>query len=163
MITKGKAVYPGSFDPVTLGHIDLIERAGKIFDEVIVAIAHNREKTALFSVEDRKEMLIEATCHIPNVRVDDFHGLIVKYVVEQGAGVIIRGLRMISDFEYEFQMGLTNRKLDSRIETVFLMPQEKYSYISSKLIKEAASMGAALSGLVPSGVEDRLKARFFSS
>lgn len=150
---KHKAVYPGSFDPVTYGHIDIIRRAAVVFDEVIVAVAHNLDKEPLFSVAERVEMLKKATRAIKNVKVDDFNGLAVDYVKKNGINVIIRGLRMISDFEYEFQMALTNRKLNKSIETVFMMPSEAYSYVSSKLIKEAAFLGANLKGFVPSFVE----------
>jgi len=152
-----RAVYPGSFDPVTLGHIDLIERASKIFDEVIVAVAHGREKQPLFSVKERREMLVKAVRHLVNVRVDDFSGLAVDYLSKNGINVIMRGVRMISDFEYEFQMALTNRKLSNKIETIFMMPKDTYSYISSRLIKEAAALGADLHDLVPDFVEKALK------
>ncbi|MBI4335476.1 MAG: pantetheine-phosphate adenylyltransferase [Candidatus Omnitrophica bacterium] len=151
-----KAVYPGSFDPITYGHIDIIKRAAVIFDEVIVAVAHNTEKRPLFSVAERVAMLKKATAGIKNVKVDDFDALAVDYVKKHGIRVIIRGLRMISDFEYEFQMALTNRKLNKHIETIFMMPSESYSYVSSKLIKEAAALGANLREFVPSFVEKGL-------
>jgi len=147
------AVYPGTFDPVTYGHIDLIKRAAKIFDKVIVAVAHSKSKGVLFSVPERVEMLKEATRDIKNVEIDDFGGLVVNYVKEKGSHVMIRGLRMISDFEYEFQMALTNRKLTDDIETIFMMPHEDYSYVSSKLIKEAASLGADVKNFLPKNVE----------
>jgi pantetheine-phosphate adenylyltransferase len=153
---RRKAVYPGSFDPVTYGHIDIIKRAAFIFDEITVAVAHNIDKTSLFSFRERVAMLKKATCNIHNVKIDDFDGLAVDYVKKKGIRVIIRGLRMISDFEYEFQMALTNRKLDNSIETIFLMPSEEYSYVSSKLIKEAAFLGANLKGFVPPFVEKEL-------
>lgn len=155
-MAKQKAVYPGSFDPITYGHLDIIERAAGIFDEVIVAVAYHAEKEPLFSVRERIAMLKKATGHIKNVRVDDFKGLVVDYVKAKGIKVIIRGLRMISDFEYEFQMALTNRKFDDSIETIFMMPHESYSYVSSKLIKEAAFLGANLKEFVPSFVEKEL-------
>jgi pantetheine-phosphate adenylyltransferase len=151
------AIYPGTFDPVTFGHIDLIERASKIFDKVIIAVAHNKSKGVLFSVEERVDMLEDAVKGMKNVTVDDFNGLVVDYVRRNGANVMIRGLRMLSDFEYEFQMALTNRKLAGDIETIFMMPHEDYSYISSKLIKEAASFGADLKNFIPKKVAGALK------
>ena len=157
MPKKKKAVYAGSFDPVTYGHIDIIKRAAKIFDRVIVAVAHNTEKEPLFDVEERMSMLKKATRNMSNVKIDDFSGLAVDYVSKSGTNVLIRGLRMVSDFEYEFQMALTNRKLNEKIETVFLMPNESYSYLSSTLIKEAAFLGAGISDFVPPFVEKRLK------
>ena len=157
-MSKAKiAVYPGSFDPVTNGHIDLIERAAKLFDKVIVAVAHSRPKGVLFSVEERVDMLRNAVKSINNVVVEDFDGLVVQYVKKTGANVMVRGLRMLSDFEYEFQMALTNRKLAGDIETIFMMPHEDYSYISSRLIKEAASFGADLGNFIPKNVADALK------
>ena len=157
-MTTGKtAVYPGTFDPVTYGHIDLIERASKIFGKVIIAVAHNKSKGILFSVEERVAMLKDAVKGMKNVIVDDFDGLVVDYVKKQGSHVMIRGLRMLSDFEYEFQMALTNRKLAGDIETIFMMPHEDYSYVSSKLIKETASYGADLKNFVPEKVEKALK------
>jgi len=159
-MTKGKlAVYPGTFDPVTYGHIDIIKRASRIFDRVIVAVAHNREKETLFSVNERVAMLKSAVKGIKAVEVDDFDGLIVDYVKRAGANIMIRGIRMISDFEYEFQMALTNRKLAGYIETIFMMPHESYSYISSKLIKEAASLGADVGNFIPKAAEEALKAK----
>ena len=154
---KRVAVYAGSFDPVTYGHIDIIERAARIFDRIIVAVAHNTEKKPLFSVKERVMMLKKATRNMSNVEVDDFSGLAVDYVSKSGANVLIRGLRMLSDFEYEFQMALTNRKLDEKIETIFLMPNESYSYLSSTLIKEAACLGADVSSFVPPFIGKQLK------
>lgn len=151
------AVYPGTFDPVTYGHIDIIMRAAKIFDKVIVAVAHNKAKGTLFTVEERVVMLKDVIKDIRNVTVDDFNDLVVDYVKRTGSNVMIRGLRMISDFEYEFQMALTNRKLASDIETIFMMPHEDYSYVSSKLIKEAASLGADMASFIPKKVEIALK------
>jgi len=153
------AIYPGTFDPVTYGHIDLIKRAAKIFDKVIIAVAHNRSKNALFSVKERVLMLEDAVKEMNNVTVEDFDGLVVDYVKSRGSNVMIRGLRMISDFEYEFQMALTNRKLNGQIETIFMMPHEDYSYVSSRLIKEAASLGADLNNFIPKNVEMALKKR----
>ncbi len=162
-MTTGKtAVYPGTFDPITYGHIDLIERASKIFGKVIIAVAHNKPKGILFSVEERVAMLKDAVRGMKNVTVDDFDGLVVDYVKKQGSHVMIRGLRMLSDFEYEFQMALTNRKLAGDIETIFMMPHEDYSYVSSKLIKEVASYGADLKNFVPEKVEKALKEKIRS-
>ena len=154
---KNIAIYPGSFDPITYGHLDIIKRAIKIFDKVIVAVAHNSEKDPLFSVSERVELLKKATRDIKGVEIDDFHGLVVDYVKTKKSKVVIRGLRMISDFEFEFQMALTNRKLSKDVETIFMMPSEAYSYLSSKLIKEAASLGANLKGFVPAFVEKAIK------
>ena len=156
---KNTAIYPGSFDPVTYGHLDIIKRALTVFDKVIVAVAHNSEKAPLFSVAERVGLLKKATKGIKGVEVDDFQGLVVDYVKRKKLRVVIRGLRMISDFEYEFQMALTNRKLSKDVETIFMMPSESYSYLSSKLIKEAASLGANLKGFVPGFVEKAIKAK----
>jgi pantetheine-phosphate adenylyltransferase len=152
-----RAIYAGSFDPVTYGHIDLIKRAQEIFSEIIVAVAHNPHKKPLFNVSERVGMLKKATADLKGVIIDDFDDLVVDYARKKKSQVLIRGLRMISDFEYEFQMALTNRKLSPDIETIFLMPQESYSYLSSKLLKEAASLGADLSSFVPDFVEKALK------
>ncbi len=152
-----KAVYPGSFDPVTFGHLDIIKRARDIFPQLIVAVAHNPLKKPLFTVSERLNMLKKATRGIKGLIIDDFDSLIVDYCLKRKINVIIRGLRMISDFEYEFQMALTNRKLSSRIETIFLMPHESYSYLSSRLLKEAASLDANLSCFVPAFVQKALK------
>ena len=153
------AVCPGTFDPVTYGHIDIIKRASKIFDKLIIAVAHNQEKLALFTVDERIAMLKDSLKGMKNVTIDDFDGLVVDYVRQIGANVVIRGLRMISDFDYEFQMALTNRKLAGEIETIFMMPHESYSYISSKLIKETAGLGADLRHFVPPKVRAQLKKR----
>jgi pantetheine-phosphate adenylyltransferase len=159
-MTKKFAIYPGTFDPVTYGHIDLIRRAGKIFDKVIVAVARNDSKNPLFSVEERVDMLKDVTKGMKNISVDSFEGLVVNYIKKRGARVMIRGLRMLSDFEYEFQMALTNRKLSPEIEMIFMMPSEQYSYISSKLIKEAAGLGACVNHFVPKKVQKLLKEKF---
>jgi len=156
------AIYPGTFDPITYGHIDLIKRAQEIFPEVIVAVAHNPHKKPLFSVKERIRMLKKAAAGLKGVTISDFDGLVIDYAHKHKAKVLIRGLRMLSDFEYEFQMALTNRKLSPDIETIFLMPQECYSYLSSKLLKEAASLGADLSSFVPSFVEKALKEKLRS-
>ncbi len=157
MIKAKTAVYPGTFDPVTYGHIDLIKRASRIFDKVIVAVAHSRSKGTFFSVRERVDMLKDAVKGIENVVIDDFDGLVVNYVKKQGSCVMIRGLRMLTDFEYEFQMALTNRKFAGDIETIFMMPHEQYSYISSKLIKEAAALGADLTSFIPKACAVALK------
>jgi len=156
---KKIAIYPGTFDPITFGHIDLIKRAAKLFDEVIVAVARNPQKDVLFSVKERVQLLKTATKGIPGVTIESFSGLLVDYVKKKKSRVMIRGLRMISDFEYEFQMALTNKRLSPEIETIYMMPQESYCYLSSKLIKEAASLGANLKCFVPGFVEKKLKSR----
>lgn len=153
---KSKAIYPGTFDPVTYGHIDLIKRAVKIFGTVIIAVARNADKDPLFTVQERVSMVREATKGIRGVVIEDFDGLVVDYVRKKGASVMVRGLRMISDFEYEFQMTLTNRKLAPDIETIFMMPSESYSYLSSKLIKEAFALGANVKAFVPGFVAKAL-------
>jgi pantetheine-phosphate adenylyltransferase len=153
------AIYPGTFDPVTYGHIDLVRRAAKIFDKVIVAVAESASKGVLFSSSERVRMLKDAVSGLKNVTVESFKGLVVDYAKRSGSSVMIRGLRMISDFEYEFQMALTNRKFAGDIETIFMMPHEDYSYISSKLIKEAASLGADVSNFIPENVEKALKVK----
>jgi len=155
-----RAVYPGSFDPLTNGHLDLIERSLRIFDDVIVAVVTNPAKTSLFSDVERVEMIREATRDLGKIEVVIFDGLLVDLVARVGAKAIIRGLRAVSDFEYEFQMALMNRKLREEIEAVFLMPSEAYSYISSRLIKEVAGYGGSVTGLVPVGVEKRLIEKF---
>jgi pantetheine-phosphate adenylyltransferase len=151
------AVYPGSFDPLTNGHVDIIERGARIFDEIVVAILVNAEKAPLFGMDERLEIAREVFKNLPNVKVDTFDGLLVDYVERRGAQVIVRGLRAVSDFEFEFQMALMNRRLNGRIETVFMMPAEQYSYISSRLIKEVFSLGGRVHGLVPDMVEERLR------
>ena len=153
------AIYPGSFDPITNGHLDLISRAARLFDRLIVAILRNESKQPLFSVEERMEMLREVVRDYPNVEVDSFHGLLVDYAAAKGATVIIRGIRAISDYEYELQMALMNRRLAPSIETVFLMAGEAYSFISSRLVTEVIGLGGDISGLVPPSVEVRLKNR----
>ncbi|HUK23800.1 MAG TPA: pantetheine-phosphate adenylyltransferase [Terriglobales bacterium] len=151
------AIYPGSFDPPTNGHLDLVERGSKIFDELIVAILRNAEKSPLFSLSERRRMLEELTEGYKNVSVDTFEGLTVDYALRVGAGAILRGIRAISDYEYELQMALMNRKLHPELETVFMMPAEQYSYISSRLVREVAQLGGSISDLVPEKVEQRLK------
>lgn len=151
------AIYPGTFDPVTFGHIDIIRRAQEIFSDVVVAVASNPHKNPLFSVKERVAMLKKATSELKGIEVAEFDGLVVDFARKHKAKVLVRGLRMLSDFEYEFQMALTNRKLASDIETIFLMPHESYSYLSSKLLRETASLGADLSSFVPDFVEKALK------
>ncbi len=153
------AIYPGSFDPVTNGHLDLIERGEKMFDTLIVAVLRNAEKQPLFSVPERVEMLEEVTKRWPSVEVAIFDGLLVDFARKRGAGVILRGIRAVSDYEYELQMALMNRKLEPRLETVFMIPGEPYSYLSAKLVREIAQHGAPLHGLVPTIVEERLRAK----
>ncbi|HJY89977.1 MAG: pantetheine-phosphate adenylyltransferase [Candidatus Acidiferrum sp.] len=153
------AIYPGSFDPVTNGHLDLIERGQKMFDRLIVAVLKNTEKEPMFSVPERVEMLREVTRHWESVEIDVFEGLLVDYARKRGAAVILRGIRAVSDYEYELQMALMNRKLEPRLETVFMMPGETYSYLSAKVVREIAHFGGPLAGLVPPTVEQRLKAK----
>jgi pantetheine-phosphate adenylyltransferase len=150
------AVYPGSFDPLTNGHVDIIERGTRLFDKIIVAILVNVEKSPLFTMQERVEIVREVFKGRPNVEVDTFDGLLVDYVAKREADVIVRGLRALSDFETEFQMALMNRRLSPDIETVFMMPAEQYTYISSRLIKEVFSLGGQVGGLVPDIVERRL-------
>src|ERR1700704_775633 len=153
------AIYPGSFDPVTTGHLDLIERGEKMFDLLIVAVLQNAEKKPLFNVSERVEMLREVTKRWPGVEVDIFDGLLVDYARKRGAGVILRGIRAVSDYEYELQMALMNRKLEPRLETVFMLPGDPYSYLSAKLVREIAQHGGPLNDLVPPTVEQRLRAK----
>jgi pantetheine-phosphate adenylyltransferase len=156
-LKKVTAIYPGSFDPPTNGHLDLIDRGSKIFDELVVAILRNAEKTPLFSLGERQRMLEELTDSFRNVRVDTFDGLTVDYAARVNASAVLRGIRALSDYEYELQMALMNRKLRPDLETVFMMPAEQYSYLSSRLVREVARLGGDISGLVPELVEQRLK------
>ena len=151
------AVYPGSFDPLTNGHVDIIERGARLFDRIIVAIAVNAEKAPMFSMAERVDIAKAVFRNHPNVEVDTFEGLLVNYVERRKANVIVRGLRAVSDFEYEFQMALMNRELAASLETVFMMPAVQYSYISSRLIKEVFALGGKVHGLVPELVEKRLR------
>ena len=153
------SIYPGSFDPLTNGHLDLIERGARLFSRLIVAILRNDSKASLFSVEEREEMLRESVKHLGNVAVESFDGLLVKFAAEKGARVILRGIRAVSDYEYELQMALMNRKLHQEIETVFMLPGEAYSYVSSRLVKEVYRLGGDVSDLVPAIVEQRLRAK----
>ena len=153
-----RAIYPGTFDPLTNGHLDLIARGAKIVDELVVAILRNSDKgTPLFSVPEREEMIREATQGFGNVRVGTFDGLLIDYAREQKAKAVLRGIRAISDYEYEFQMAMMNRKLDPELETLFMMPAEKYTYVSSRLIKGVFNLGGDVSALVPPNVVERLK------
>ncbi len=155
-----RVIYPGMFDPVTNGHIDVIKRAMELFDEVIVTVARNPAKTGLFSVEERVIMIEESIKNFPNVLVDSFDGLTVEHAENLGAIGIVRGLRAITDFEYEFQMALMNRKLSSGIKTIFVMPHEKYTYLNSTIIRNLAMFGGDVSQFVPPIVEQKLKERF---
>ncbi len=157
------AIYPGSFDPITNGHLDLIVRGSRLVDRLIVAILGNQAKQPLFSVEERVEMLEEVLKPYPNVEIGTFHGLLVDYALQRGANMILRGIRAISDYEFELQTALMNRRLQPGIETAFLMAGEAYSFISSRLVKEVASLGGNISGLVPPTVEHRLKSRLRSA
>ena len=159
LLRKVTAIYPGSFDPPTNGHLDLIERGSHIFEELVVAILRNADKTPLFSVGERRAMLEDLTAKFKNVRVDTFDGLTVDYAAKVKAGAVLRGIRALSDYEYELQMALMNRKLRPDLETVFMMPAEQYSYLSSRLVREVARLGGDISGLVPEIVEQRLKAK----
>ncbi|NLI59986.1 MAG: pantetheine-phosphate adenylyltransferase [Clostridiales bacterium] len=145
-------IYPGSFDPITNGHLDIIRRSSKLFDKVIVAVVKNYSKKPLFSIEEREDLIHRSTRDLSNVEVDSFEGLLMDYIHEKNAKVIIKGLRAISDFEYEFQMALMNRKLDSDVETIFLMTSSEYSFLSSSLVKEVATLGGCITGLVPDNV-----------
>ena len=156
---KNIAIYPGTFDPLTYGHLDLIRRASRIFDTVIVSVAKNSQKTPLFTEDERIDMLKEATKGFKGIRIDSFDGLVIDYARKNKIHVIIRGLRMISDFEFELQMALTNRRLAEDIETVFLMPSEHVSFVSSSILKEVASVNADISSFVPKIVEQKLKQR----
>lgn len=150
------AVYPGTFDPVTNGHIDVLERACSLFDKVIVTIAKNASKTPMLSMEERFDLVKGAVTHLPNVDVDTFEGLIVKYAHEKGAVALVRGLRAVSDFEYEFQVGLMNRKLEDEVVTVFLMPNEKYTYLNSSIVRELLRLKSDISEFVPPNVNEYL-------
>ncbi|MGB9663927.1 MAG: pantetheine-phosphate adenylyltransferase [Ignavibacteria bacterium] len=154
------AIYPGTFDPITFGHLDVIQRASELFDVVIVAVLENAAKKPLFTKEERVEMIKEAVKSIPNVEVDVFDGLLVEYAKRRGAIAIIRGLRAVSDFEYEFQMALMNRKISNGITTVFLMPHEKYTYLNSSIVRELARLNANVSDFVPQFVSEKLKEKF---
>jgi len=157
------AVYPGSFDPVTNGHIDVIERALKIFDKVIVTVGDNPGKKPTFTIEDRIEMLKECTKYLKNIEIDSFSGLLLNFVKSKNSNIIIRGLRAVSDFDFEFQRALMNRVVDNKIETIFIMTKEHYVYLNSSIVKEMAMFGGKLNGLVPEIVEKKLKEKFSKS
>jgi len=159
-MSENAAIYPGTFDPVTNGHLSIVKRGLKIFDRVIVAILRNAQKKPLFTIDERIEMIENVFRAYPNVEVDSFEGLLVDYAVEKNCRVILRGLRAMSDFEYEFQLALINRKLNRNVQSIFLMTDYKWFYTSSTIIKEAASMGGDISGLVPPEVNRKLKERF---
>jgi pantetheine-phosphate adenylyltransferase len=162
-MSESLAIYPGSFDPITNGHLDLIERARRVFGGLIVAVLTNPDKLPLFTVVERVEMLQEATRGMPNVAVDTFGGLLVEYAKQKGAGIILRGIRAFTDYEYELQMAIMNRKLEPSIETVFLVPAESYTYVSSRLVREIFQNGGSVKGLVPPLVEDRLHQKVFQN
>lgn len=153
------AICPGSFDPITNGHLDVIQRAAKLFDRVVVAVAMNQSKGPLFSVEERLAMVRDAAAHLPNVEAETFSGLLVNYVRQRGAHAVVRGLRAVSDFEFEFQLALMNRKLNEQVETIFMMPRESYTFLSSRLIKEIASLGGDVGEFVPPPVLSALRRR----
>ncbi len=154
------AVYPGSFDPITNGHLDIIERAAKVYDKVVVGVLNNVNKSPCFSIDERVRFIEEVTAHIPNVEAATFKGLLVDFAKEQDAAVIIKGLRTVADFEYEFQMALLNKALNPEFETMFMMTDSKYSYISSSMVKEVAKYKGELAGLVPKEIIERVRSRF---
>ena len=154
------AVYPGSFDPITNGHLDVIERAAKLFDKIIVAVAINEAKTPLFTMKERVKLVSSSVGSLPNVEVDTFTGLLIDYVETRGGEAVVRGLRAVSDFEFEFQLALMNRKLNGRIETIFMMPKETYTFLSSRMVKEIARLGGDISSFVPKDVAEALKRKF---
>jgi pantetheine-phosphate adenylyltransferase len=154
------AIYPGTFDPITNGHIDVVQRSLNIFDKVIMAVSNNPEKKPLFTLEERIEMIKEAIGNWERFEVDSFQGLLVNYAIQRKATTIIRGIRAVSDFEYEFQMALMNRRLNPSVETVFMMPNDEYSFLSSRIVKEVISLGGSVKGLVPEIVEKKLQEKF---
>lgn len=154
------AVYPGTFDPITNGHLDIVERAAKLFDQVVIGVAAENYKNNLFTLEERVALVRTTVARLPNVQVEGFHGLLMDFVHAKKAQAIIRGLRAVSDFEYEFQMYLMNKKLDEKVETIFLMTANEYSFLSSSIIKQVASLGGCITGLVPAEVEKALKEKF---
>lgn len=157
------AICPGSFDPITNGHLDVIQRAARLFDRVIVAVAANQAKGPMFSLSERLELVRQAAAHLPNVEADTFAGLLVDYVGQRGAHAVVRGLRAISDFEFEFQLALMNRKLNEHVETIFMMPRESYTFLSSRLVKEIASLGGDVTEFVPPPVLSALRRRLVTN
>jgi pantetheine-phosphate adenylyltransferase len=153
------AVYPGSFDPITNGHLDVIQRAVKLFDRVIVAVAKNESKNPFFSMSQRQDLCAQAVAHLPNVTVDAFTGLLVEYMEKVHGDAVVRGLRAVSDFEFEFQLALMNRKLNERVETIFMMPKDTYTFLSSRMVKEIARLGGDVSSFVPKIVQEALANR----
>jgi pantetheine-phosphate adenylyltransferase len=151
------AIYPGSFDPLTNGHLDVVQRAAKLFDRVIVAVAKNESKHPLFTLDERKALVKKAVAHLPHVETDAFDGLLVEYVAARKASAIVRGLRAVSDFEFEFQLALMNRKLDENIETIFMMPKDTYTFLSSRIVKEIARLGGDVGAFVPAHVQTALR------
>jgi pantetheine-phosphate adenylyltransferase len=160
---KRTAIYPGSFDPLTNGHLDVIQRAAKLFDRVIVAVAENDSKHPLFTLAERVALVKQAVTKLPNVQADSFNGLLVEYVAERRAQTIVRGLRAVSDFEFEFQLALMNRKLDEKIETIFMMPKDTYTFLSSRIVKEIARLGGDVRAFVPAHVQAALKRKLKQS
>ncbi len=154
------AIYPGSFDPITNGHLDVLQRAAKLFDRVIVAVARSESKHPLFTLEKRVQMVARAVRHLPSVEADSFDGLLVNYVEQRSAQAVVRGLRAVSDFEFEFQLALMNRKLNERIETIFMMPKDTYTFLSSRIVKEMAQLGGDVSAFVPAHVRTALAGKF---
>ncbi len=157
MTTNHRAIYAGSFDPLTYGHLNIIQRAASLFDELIVAVANNTSKSGVFSPDERIDMISDACAGLDNIRVDTFAGLLVDYAAQMNAGILVRGLRSVKDFEYEFQMALTNKQLNDDLDTVFLVTEGKYAHVASSLIREIVSMGGSVKGMVPPEVESRLK------
>jgi pantetheine-phosphate adenylyltransferase len=151
------AIYPGSFDPLTNGHLDVVQRAAKLFDRIIIAVAKNESKHPLFTLREREALVKKACAHLPNVQTDSFDGLLVEYAAARKAGAIVRGLRAVSDFEFEFQLALMNRKLDEKIETIFMMPKDTYTFLSSRIVKEIARLGGDVSSFVPAHVQTALR------
>ena len=154
------AIYPGSFDPLTNGHLDVVQRAAKLFDRVVVAVAKNEGKRPLFTLKERVALVNQSVAHLPNVEADSFDSLLVEYVVSRQARAIVRGLRAVSDFEFEFQLALMNRKLNENIETIFMMPKDTYTFLSSRIVKEIARLGGDVSGFVPVPVQAALARKF---
>jgi len=157
------AVYPGSFDPITLGHLDVIQRGSRIFDHLVVAVPKSSRKNVLFTIDERTDMITHTTSDLPNVRVDSFDGLLVKYVRSLNANVILRGIRTVGDFEYEFQMALTNRRLDHNVETVFVMSGQEFSYFRTSTIKEVVALGGPANSFVPEYVEEKLRQKLLGA